>query len=144
MRAGDGRRRRAGKGPDTATFQRRSRPGRRRREADGPVDGRRHPQRHDQRPHCRQRDRRLHRQRRPAAEALREYDRKIDRQFGPALDRNYGLKEYIRKASDEKLDWTFRGLKAVKAESIPVTKILREIYTPHGKRAAKLLRLLTG
>jgi digeranylgeranylglycerophospholipid reductase len=79
-----------------------------------------------------------------SAEALRDYDREIERQLGPALDRNYGLKEYLRKASDAKLDWTVRGLKAVKAENIPVTKILREIYMPHSKRAAKFLRLLTG
>ncbi len=79
-----------------------------------------------------------------SAEALRGYDREIERQLGPALDRNYGLKEYLRKAGDTKLDLAFRGLKAVKVENIPVTKILREIYTPRSQRAAKFLRLLTG
>jgi hypothetical protein len=79
-----------------------------------------------------------------SADALRDYDRQIERQLGPALDRNYGLKEYLRKAGDAKLDWTVRGLKAIKAENIPVTKILREIYTPRSQRAAKFLRLLTG
>jgi hypothetical protein len=54
------------------------------------------------------------------------------------------LKEYVRKTSDEKLDCVFQGLKAINAESIPCTEILREIYTPRSKRATKFLRLLTG
>jgi digeranylgeranylglycerophospholipid reductase len=77
-----------------------------------------------------------------SADALSQYDREIERQLGPALDRNYGLREYVRKASDRKLDWTVRGLKAIKAESIPVTKLLREIYTPGSKRAARFIGLL--
>jgi digeranylgeranylglycerophospholipid reductase len=79
-----------------------------------------------------------------SAGALLQYDREIEHHLGPALDRNYGLKEYIRKASDRKLDWTVRGLKAIKAESIPVTRLLNEIYMPHSRRAARFLRLLTG
>jgi digeranylgeranylglycerophospholipid reductase len=77
-----------------------------------------------------------------SADALSQYDREIERQLGPALDRNYRLKEYLRRASDTKLDWTFRALKAIQVESIPVTKILKEIYTPASKRAARFIRLL--
>jgi digeranylgeranylglycerophospholipid reductase len=77
-----------------------------------------------------------------SADALSQYDREIERQLGPALDRNYRVKEYLRKASDAKLDWTFRALKAIQVESIPVTKILKEIYTPASKRAARFIRLL--
>jgi digeranylgeranylglycerophospholipid reductase len=78
-----------------------------------------------------------------SADALLQYDREIDRLLGPALDRNYGLKEYLRKASDAKLDWSIRGLKAMKVESIPVTRVLQEVYSPGSRRAAAFLRLLT-
>ncbi len=78
-----------------------------------------------------------------AADALRQYDAEIERQRGPSLDRNYGLKEYIRKASDTKMDWTFRGLKTMKVESIPIDQILQEIFTPHSKRGATLFRMFT-
>jgi digeranylgeranylglycerophospholipid reductase len=77
-----------------------------------------------------------------SSDALSKYDREIRRQLGPALDRNYRLKEYLRKASDTKLDWTIRGLMAIKVESIPVTKLLSEIYTPASRRAARFIRLL--
>ena len=79
-----------------------------------------------------------------SAAAMLQYDQEIDRVLGPALVRNYALKEYLRKAGDAKLDWTVRGLKAMRAESIPVTRILREVYSPRSKRATAFLRLLTG
>lgn len=79
-----------------------------------------------------------------SAEALRQYDGEIDRLLGPALDRNYRLKEFLRKASDARLDWTFRGLKALKAENVPITRILKEVFSPGGSsgKAAAFLRLL--
>jgi digeranylgeranylglycerophospholipid reductase len=79
-----------------------------------------------------------------SAEALLQYDREIERQLGPALDRNYMLKEFLRKASDARLDWTVRGMKAMKIEGFTVTRILREVYAPRSKRAAAFLRLLAG
>jgi hypothetical protein len=79
-----------------------------------------------------------------SAGAMREYDREIERQLGVALDRNYGIKEYIRKASDAKLDRAMKMLKMMKAESIPCTRLLQEVFMPGSKRAAKLMSLLVG
>ena len=56
----------------------------------------------------------------------------------------YRLKEYVRKASDAKMDWIFRALKAMQVESIPCTRVMQEVFTPHSKRAAQFVRLLTG
>lgn len=78
-----------------------------------------------------------------SADAMREYDRRIERRLGQALDRNYALKEFLRKASDAKLDWTFRVLKAAGAESIPSTVLLRKVFG-RGDIRASLLRLITG
>ncbi|HUL62954.1 MAG TPA: NAD(P)/FAD-dependent oxidoreductase [Methanocella sp.] len=77
-----------------------------------------------------------------SAGALLQYDREIEHQLGTALDRNYGLKEFLRQASDAKIDLAVRGLKALKVESVPITRILREVYSPKSKRSAAIFRLL--
>lgn len=77
-----------------------------------------------------------------SADVLREYDREIERQLGPSLDRNYAIKEYIRSASDAKLDRVIWLLKVMKVENIPCTRILQEVFSPRSKRAAAFLRLL--
>jgi digeranylgeranylglycerophospholipid reductase len=76
-----------------------------------------------------------------SAGALQRYDREIGRELGPVLDRNYRLKEFIRRAGDAKLDWTFRALKATGAESVPAAELLKKMYSPGSSHISGLMRL---
>jgi digeranylgeranylglycerophospholipid reductase len=79
-----------------------------------------------------------------SADALRQYDLEIARALGPALDRNYLLKEQLRKASDAKFNLLFRTAKAIGAEKFSSSAILSEIFQPRSRRAAMLMSLLNG
>jgi flavin-dependent dehydrogenase len=78
-----------------------------------------------------------------SAGALRQYDREIEQALGPALDRNYFLKEQVRRASDAKLDLLFRTAKTMGVEKFSTTAILGEIFRPRSRRAAMLAQLLS-
>jgi digeranylgeranylglycerophospholipid reductase len=76
--------------------------------------------------------------------ALGAYDLEIARVLGPALDRNYILKEHLRKASDLKFALLFSAARAMGIEKFPASAILSEAFNPRSKRAALLTRLLSG
>jgi digeranylgeranylglycerophospholipid reductase len=78
-----------------------------------------------------------------SASAMRQYDREIDRVLGPALERNYALKEFVRKASDRRLGLAFRAAKAMGAEKFTASRIIDEIFEPRSRRATGLLRMFT-
>ena len=75
-----------------------------------------------------------------SAGALGAYDREVDRELGNALDRNYQVKEFLRKAGDMKLDLTFRTLRLLKVEKMSVSQLLAEVFHPESRRVTGLLR----
>jgi digeranylgeranylglycerophospholipid reductase len=79
-----------------------------------------------------------------SAAALGSYDQEIAKVLGPALDRNYILKEHLRKASDTKFALMFRAARAMGVEKFPISALLSETFSPRSRRAAVLMRLLTG
>jgi digeranylgeranylglycerophospholipid reductase len=79
-----------------------------------------------------------------SADAFRQYDLEIARTLGPALDRNYILKEQLRRASDAKFSLLFRAAKAMGAEKYSSSAMLSEVFRPRSRRAAMLMSLLNG
>lgn len=74
--------------------------------------------------------------------ALLQYDREIARVLGPALERNYALKEYMRKSSDTKISLIIRAAKTMGIEKYSTSGALNEIFNPRSKSAARLMRTL--
>jgi digeranylgeranylglycerophospholipid reductase len=79
-----------------------------------------------------------------SAAALGHYDREIADVLGPALDRNYILKENLRKSGDAKFALMFRAARAMGIEKFSTSALLSEAFNPRSKRAAVLMRMLTG
>ena len=80
-----------------------------------------------------------------SAAALGRYDQEIGQVLGPAINRNYLLKEHLRKASDTRFDLMFRGAaRTMGVEKFSTSALLSETFSPRSRRAAFLMRLLTG
>ncbi|MGA9138997.1 MAG: NAD(P)/FAD-dependent oxidoreductase [Methanocella sp.] len=77
-----------------------------------------------------------------SADALRRYDIEIEKKLGPLLQRNYAVKEYLRKCSNARMDVMFRTVKAMRIEKYPTSTMVREVFNPRGRRAAALLGIL--
>ena len=76
-----------------------------------------------------------------SAAALQDYDQKIDKILGPALDRNYKIKEQLRKAGDRRLGALFSAARLAGAEKIPASQALEELFFPRSRHVASLLGL---
>jgi hypothetical protein len=76
------------------------------------------------------------------AATLRQYDLEVAKALGPALERNYILKEQLRKASDAKFSLLFRTARAMGVEKYPTSALLREAFSPKSRRAAAFMRLI--
>ncbi len=76
------------------------------------------------------------------AATLRQYDLEVAKALGPALERNYVLKEQLRKASDAKFSLLFRTARAMGVEKYPTSALLREAFSPKSRRAAAFMRLI--
>jgi digeranylgeranylglycerophospholipid reductase len=74
--------------------------------------------------------------------ALRRYDIEIEKTLGPVLQRNYAVKEYLRRCSNARMDTIFRMVKAMRIENYPTSAMVREVFNPRGSRAAALLSIL--
>lgn len=76
------------------------------------------------------------------AAALRQYDREVARVLGPALERNYALKEYMRRAGDGQFSVLFRTARAMGIEKYPTSAVISEVFFPKSRRAAALMQLI--
>jgi digeranylgeranylglycerophospholipid reductase len=79
-----------------------------------------------------------------SARSLSEYDREIAKALGPALDRNYLLKEQLRRSGDTRLNLIFGAVKAMGVESYPASRVLREVYSPRSNAVARVLMRILG
>ncbi len=77
-----------------------------------------------------------------SADALRRYDLEVEKTLGPVLQRNYTVKEYLRKCSNARMDVMFRTVKAMGIEKYRTSTMVREVFNPRGRRAAALLGIL--
>jgi digeranylgeranylglycerophospholipid reductase len=77
-----------------------------------------------------------------SADALHRYDLEIEKTLGPLLQRNYAVKEYLRKCSNVRMDMMFRTVKAMRIEKYPTSTMIREVFNSRGSRATALLQTL--